>query len=150
MPQSLARIVVHWVFSTKQRRPWLTEQVRERLYAYMASVYGRLECHALLIGGTNDHVHVLSVLSRNHAPKKVIEEVKTASSKWMKTAGPEFAHFQWQGGYGVFSVSESNVEAVRKYIAGQEEHHREMTFQEELRKLLQRHGVEFDERYLWD
>jgi putative transposase len=102
------------------------------------------------MGGTSDHIHILCSISKNLAPSKIIEEVKTSSSKWMKTQGRQFADFYWQRGYGIFSVSVSNIEEVKKYILKQQEHHRKMSFQEEFRKFLEKHGVDYDERYLWD
>ena len=105
---------------------------------------------AITIGGVEDHVHVLFSLSKNHALKKLVEEVKKGSSKWMKMNGSKSREFSWQNGYAAFSVSQSNVEQVRRYIGEQEKHHRRTSFQDELRALFRRHGVEFDERYVWD
>jgi putative transposase len=103
-----------------------------------------------VIGGVEDHVHALFSLSKNHALEKIVEEVKKGSSKWMKNEGPRIPEFFWQRGYAAFSVSQSMVEAVKRYIQNQEKHHRKMSFQDELRELFQRHDIEFDERYLWD
>ena len=150
MPQSLVNNLVHLVYSTKHRRPWLPDDVREALFAYQAGIFKQWESPALVIGGIEDHVHALFSLSKNHALKKIVEEVKKGSSKWMKTEGTKNRDFHWQNGYAAFSVSESNMPEVRRYIENQREHHRKMTFQEELRALLTRHGVEFDERYVWD
>ena len=150
MPQSFAQIIVHLVFSTKDRRPFICEDVASKLYAYMAGLLNEQACEAILIGGMEEHVHVLFGLSKNAAPVKIVEELKKSSSKWMKTQGESFALFQWQRGYGMFSVSQSNVEAVKEYIARQDEHHTRRSFQDELRELLERHGMEFSERYLWD
>ncbi len=151
MGQSLVKNLIHLVYSTKHRTPWIPKNVRERLFAYQAGIFRQWESPALVIGGVEDHVHALFSLSKNHALKKVIEEVKKGTSKWMKTEeGTGNKEFQWQGGYAGFSVSQSNVGNVRKYIENQEEHHRNMTFPEELRTLFHRHGVEFDERYVWD
>ena len=110
----------------------------------------RLNSPAILINGLEDHVHILCLLSRSIAIKDLIEESKTSTSKWIKTKGLQYREFYWQPGYGAFSVSESNVEEVKRYIANQEEHHRTVTFQEEFRKLCERHGVLIDERYVWD
>ena len=104
----------------------------------------------MLINSVEDHVHVLFELARTVAVSAAVEEVKKASSKWIKTQGAEFAGFAWQAGYGAFAVSESNVPAVREYIAGQQQHHRKKSFQEEYRAFLERHRVAFDERYVWD
>ena len=150
MAQSLANNLIHLVYSTKHRQPWLPEPVRESLFAYQGGIFSEWDSPALTINGVEDHVHALFLLSKNHALKKVVEEVKKGSSKWLKAVGTQNLDFQWQNGYAAFSVSESNVPNVRRYIDCQQEHHRRMTYQEELRTLLQRHGVEFDERYIWD
>jgi putative transposase len=150
MSQSLVKNLLHLVFSTKHRAPWIPQTVRERLYAYQAGIFKEWDSPAIVIGGVEDHVHALFSLSKNHALKKIVEEVKKGSSKWMKSDGTGNADFYWQNGYAAFSVSESNVEAVKRYIQNQEEHHRKMTFQDELRALFERHQVAFDERYVWD
>lgn len=150
MPQSLAKNLIHLVFSTKYRRAWLPDEVRDSLFAYQAGIFKQWESPSLVIGGVDDHLHALFVLSKNHALKKIVEEVKKGSSKWMKTDGTKNQDFHWQNGYAAFSVSESNVPEVRRYIERQQEHHRKMSFQDELRALLVRHGVAFDERYVWD
>jgi REP element-mobilizing transposase RayT len=150
MPQSLARLHIHLVFSTKNRDPIIHDTVRDTLHAYMAAVLQNYGCPAVLINSVNDHIHILFELSRTVSVSQAVEEVKKASSKWIKTQGPKFARFAWQAGYGAFAVSESNVDAVRNYIATQQEHHRKKSFQEEYRLFLKRHGVAFDERYVWD
>jgi putative transposase len=133
MPQSLARIYLHLVFSTKGRAPIIRDQIRDPLHRYMAAVLNNLGCHASLINSVDDHVHVLFELGRTVSVSKVVEDVKKSSSKWIKTQSGGVGDFAWQNGYGVFSVSHSNFEAVRDYIATQREHHRKRTFQEELR-----------------
>jgi REP element-mobilizing transposase RayT len=148
--QSLAKNLIHLIYSTKHRTPCLTPAVRPGLFAYKAGILKHWHSPALIIGGVADHVHLLFCLSKNHALAKVVEEVKKGSSKWLKTQGEEFLEFHRQAGYGAFSVSPSNVEAVKAYIERQEEHHRKRSFQEELRAFLKRHGIEFDERYVWD
>jgi REP element-mobilizing transposase RayT len=150
MPQSLARIYLHLVFSTKDRTPIISDQIRDPLHAYTAIVLKNLGCHANLINSVEDHVHVLFELGRTVAVSQVVEDVKKSSSKWIKTQPHGATDFAWQNGYGVFSVSHSNVEAVRDYIVSQREHHRKRTFQEELRTLLEKHGVQYDERYIWN
>lgn len=150
MPQSLARNLIHLVYSTKNRRSFISENVREQLFAYQAGIFKQWESPAIVIGGIDDHVHALFSLSKNFALKKVVEEVKKGSSRWMKTQGERFQDFYWQTGYGAFSVSQSNVDTVVKYIETQAEHHRLVTFQDELRALLKRHDIAFDERYVWD
>jgi REP element-mobilizing transposase RayT len=150
MPQSLARLHVHLVFSTKNRETILHDAVRESLHAYMATVLQNLGCPPVLINSVEDHVHILFDLARTVSVSEAVEEVKKHSSKWIKTQGTDFANFAWQAGYGAFAVSESNVGVVREYIASQQEHHRKRSFQEEYRLFLERHGVAFDERYVWD
>jgi len=150
MPQSLARLHVHLIFSTKNRDRTLHDQVREPLHSYMATVLQNLGCPPVLINSMEDHVHILFDLARTVTVSKAVEDVKKSSSKWIKTRGVEFAGFAWQAGYGAFAVSESNVSAVRDYIASQQEHHRQTSFQEEYRAFLKRHGVAYDERYVWD
>jgi REP element-mobilizing transposase RayT len=149
MGQSLSHLLVHSVFSTKDRHPFLrSEEIRKEIYAYMAGILKNLECHPIKIGGVEDHVHILSSLSKNIAFSELIGRLKGSSSKRLKEKGVH--GFGWQNGYGAFSVSESNIEAVTAYITNQAEHHRKFSFQEEVRELLKRHRVSFDERYLWD
>lgn len=150
MPQSLARLHVRLIFSIKNRERLLHERVRPSLHAYMATVLQNLGCPPVLINSVEDHVHILFDLARTVAVSSAVEEVKTTSSNWIKTQGREFAGFAWQAGYGAFAVGESNVPTVRQYIAGQAEHHQRKTFQEEYREFLERHGVSYDERYIWD
>lgn len=150
MPQSLARLHIHLIFSTKNREPLLHDSIRDSLHRYLATVLQNMGCPPVLINSVNDHVHILFELGRTVAVSQAVEEVKTASTKWIKTQGAEYVPFAWQAGYGAFAVSESNVEAVRKYIAGQPEHHRKKSFQEEYRAFLEKHRVAFDEKYVWD
>ncbi len=150
MPQSLARLHVHLVFSTKHRERLITDAVRDALHAYMATVLKNTGCAPILINSVADHVHILFELARTVSVSQAVEEVKKSSSKWIKTQGTEFASFAWQAGYGAFAVSKSNVPAVRNYIARQQEHHRRKSFQDEYRAFLQRHGVAYDEQYVWD
>ncbi len=149
MPQSLSQLYVHLIFSTKHRVPLLLSPVRDQMHAYLATVLKNQDSPALKVGGTTDHVHVLFRLSKNTSLAKVVEESKTSSSKWIKTRGRALKNFHGQSGYGGFSVSPGEVEEVRNYIAGQEAHHRVVTFQEEYRKLLKSHGIAYDERYIW-
>lgn len=150
MPQSLARLHIHLIFSTKNRERLLHESIRDSLHRYLATVLQNLGCAPVLINSVEDHVHVLFELARTVALSKAVEEIKTSSSKWIKTQGPEYRGFAWQAGYGAFAVSESNVDAVRNYIAGQAEHHRKKSFQEEYRAFLEGYRVAFDEKYMWD
>jgi len=151
MGQSLVKNLIHLVYSTKHRQLWIPESKQDDLFAYQAGILKQWESPALVIGGVEDHVHALFSLSKNHALKKIAEEVKKGSSKWMKTdEGTGNKDFHWQNGYAGFSVSHSNVDEVRKYIENQKLHHQKMSFQDELRALFRRHGIEFDERYVWD
>lgn len=150
MGQSLAKNLLHLVFSTKHRAPVLTDPVRPELHRYQSGILADLDSPALAINSVADHVHLLFSLSKNRALADVIMEVKRGSSKWLKTKGAEFAEFHWQNGYGAFSVSQSAVAEVTDYIARQAEHHQRVSFQDEFRKLLQKHEKEFDERYVWD
>jgi putative transposase len=150
MPQSLARLYVHLVFSTKHRLPYIADDVRARLHGYMGKVLDNLACPALQINSVCDHVHVLFDLSRTVSTSQVAEEVKKSSSKWMKDRTGGSCDFCWQSGYGAFSTSESQVQKVRTYIARQREHHAAATFQDEFRSMLGRHHLQFDERYIWD
>lgn len=149
MPQSLHVLSVHIVFSTKERRPWLASDIRPRVWAYLSRILQNLECHAITVGGVDDHVHVLCNLTKKHAPMKVLEILKKDSSKFVKTLDARLGDFHWQDGYGLFSVSPSHVEPVREYILKQEEHHRKETFQEEFLRILKKYGAAYDERYLW-
>ena len=150
MPQSLSQLYVHLIFSTKHREPMLLSPLREHLHAYLATVLKNQDSPALKVGGSSDHVHALFRLSKNLSLAKIVEEVKTSSSKWVKTQGRAFANFHWQSGYGGFSVSAADMEEVVEYIAQQETHHRVVSFQDEYRKLLEAHGSGCDERYVWD
>ena len=152
MPQSLAQIYIHMVFSTKNRTPWLRDRgLRDELYAYMATILrDNVDSPALIINGIEDHIHALVRFSRRFAVMKVMQEAKTETSKWLKRQlvdGPDFA---WQAGYGAFSVSASLAEDVKKYIRNQEHHHQRRSFQDEFRELCRLHDVELDERYAWE
>ena len=150
MSQSLVKNLVHLVYSTKHREPVIPKEHRDALSAYQAGIFKQWESPALVIGGVEDHVHTLFALSKNHPLTKIVEEVKKGSSKWMKSDGPRLQNFSWQAGYAAFSVSQSSAETAQRYIERQEEHHHKMTFQDELRALFKRHGIGFDERYVWD
>ena len=150
MPQSLASVLIHLVFSTKHRHPLITPDIEVELYPYMATVFRACDSPSLTGNGTADHVHWLFSLARTRTIADVVEEVKKRSSKWLKTKGADLAHFQWQAGYGAFSIGASMVSGVTAYIARQKDHHRTTTFQDEFRSLLTRYGIDFDERYVWD
>jgi REP element-mobilizing transposase RayT len=150
MPQSLSLVIVHLVFSTKDRQPFLDAGMRPKLHAYLATVARNAGCEAYRVGGVANHVHLAIRWSRTLTIATLVEELKTSSSKWLKTQSPELAEFSWQRGYGTFSVGPSDLEALRDYIDTQEEHHRKRTFREEYRAFLTKYGIEFDERYVWD
>lgn len=152
MSQSLAKVIVHITYSTKHRKPWLNDpDLRSQLYAYNATILKEeVDSPTILIDGVEDHLHILCLLSRKSAIMDVIKASKTETSKWIKKQGMAYGDFQWQAGYGIFSVSQSNVEQVKRYIANQQDHHKRMSFQEEFRELCKRHGIEIDERYVWD
>ncbi len=156
MPQSLARILIHMTFSTKDRvRALAYPELRTDLDAFTGGILRHLKCPAIIVGSVIDHMHILYLQSRTVATAHVAETVKRETSRWIKeqkreVADPYLVKFAWQSGYAAFSVSESNVEKVRAYIAGQEEHHKRVSFQDEYRAFLKKHGVEFDEKYVWD
>jgi REP element-mobilizing transposase RayT len=151
MPQSLAQIYLHIVYSTKDRRPYLqAKDLREELYRYLAGACRNLVTPALIIGGVADHVHFLVRLARTITVADLVKELKTESSKWIKTRDAELFDFHWQNGYGAFSISPAHVEPLRGYIGNQDEHHKQETFQDEFRRILRKNGIEFDERYVWD
>ena len=152
MPQSLANVIVHVVYSTKNRQPWLKDaNLRDDLYAYNATILrNEVDSPAILINGVEDHLHILCRLSRKFAIMNVLKASKTETSKWLKKQDLALKDFSWQSGYGIFSVSQSDLGQVQQYIAHQEEHHKRMTFQDEFRAMCKRHGIEIDERYVWD
>jgi REP element-mobilizing transposase RayT len=151
MSQSLSKILLHVVFSTKERWPFLRDlALRDELHRYIGGILNGLDCLPIIVGGVEDHVHVLCVLSRTCAPAEMVKEVKRGSSLWINTRAPELADFAWQNGYGIFSIGFSQIEEVRQYIAGQEQHHTKTTFQDEFRRLLQRYEIAFKEAYVWD
>jgi REP element-mobilizing transposase RayT len=150
MPQSLSFLLVHIVFSTKDREPVLSAAVRPALHGYLATVARGTDCECYRVGGVADHVHLAIRLARTLTTAKLVEELKTSSSKWLKNQSPTLAGFAWQRGYGAFSASPSDLEVLRHYIDHQEEHHRTKTFQDEYRAFLVKYGIEYDERYVWD
>ena len=150
MSQSLSKVILHIIFSTKNREPWLESDVRPRMHAYLATVCRDLGAELVRVGGVADHVHIVTTLPRTVSQAQLVEEIKKASSKWIKTLDARYRGFFWQRGYGAFSVSPSQLDTLVQYVEAQQEHHRTRTFQEEYRELLRRHGVDFDERYVWD
>ena len=150
MPQSLSNILIHLIWSTKDRHPWLGPAIRERTHAFLAGAVRQMDCEAYRVGGVADHLHLAVRLSRTLSVADLVKEIKTASSKWIKEQGREVNGFYWQQGYGAFSVGRSQKETLLHYIDTQEEHHRMRTFQDEYREFLNKYGIEYDERYVWD
>jgi REP element-mobilizing transposase RayT len=150
MPQSLANVLVHIIFSTKKRIPFIKPDIENELFPYLASIFKACHSPAHQIGGTEDHIHIVCSMSRTIAIADLLEAVKKSSSKWLKTKGDQFSRFAWQNGYGAFSIGQSQLPMVKRYIIGQRDHHRKKTFQEEFREFLQKYQIKFDERYVWD
>jgi len=150
MPQSFCQIYIHAIFSTKSWKRWLDDDIRPRVHAYLATLARDCGCPYVTVGGPDDHVHVLADIGKRTLPVELIGKVKQESSKFVKTLGKQYAGFYWQSGYGMFSVGPTRVEEVKTYIEHQVEHHRTQTFQEEFRALLDRYGIAYDERYVWD
>ncbi|HEY6915710.1 MAG TPA: IS200/IS605 family transposase [Paludibacter sp.] len=150
MAQSLVKNYIHIVFSTKHRHSFIDKAIENELFNYLGGVCINLECQPIIVGGHADHVHILCLLSRKITLAKLLEEVKSHSSKWIKTKGENYKNFYWQDGYGAFSVNPKEVAVVIKYISNQREHHIKKTFQREFLQFLEEYKVEYDERYLWD
>ena len=148
MPESLSFLLIHIVFSTKDRRPALKTDIG--IHAYLATVARNAGCECFRVGGVPDHVHLAVRLSRTLTVAKLVEELKTSSSQWLKTQSPALSTFSWQRGYGAFSVGPLDLETLTRYIDTQPLHHHKATFQEEYRAFLTKYGVAFDERYVWD
>jgi REP element-mobilizing transposase RayT len=147
--RSYSSVYIHLVFSTKNRQPFLRDSgVREGLHRYLGGIANTLDCRPVIVGGVDDHVHILCSLGKSISQAELVKELKRVSTKWIRTQGPDWTDFSWQGGYGAFSVDPTNPEPVRTYIARQEEHHRTRTFQDEFLALLAEHGMEADE-YIW-
>jgi REP element-mobilizing transposase RayT len=150
MPQSIAYNYLHITFSTKYREPLIDEAIEEELFKYIGGICKNLECNPIKVGGYRDHIHILCVLSRKIALMKLLEEIKSHSSKWIKTKGDQYKNFYWQRGYGSFSVNPAEIDVVVRYIENQAEHHKKKTFQDEYIAFLKKYNAEYDERYLWD
>ncbi len=150
MPQSLCKVWIHSIFSTKNRRPFLRDPViRAQVHGYLAETARELGSEEVFVGGVEDHAHVLGLLPKTQSTSSFIGELKKSSSKAIKSMAPNLSRFYWQTGFAAFSVGGSQVVAVKRYIERQESHHRSMTFQEELRRFFDKHGVTYDERYVW-
>jgi len=150
MPQSLSQVILHVVFSTKDRRPWLDPVIRPRLHAYLATVSRDSGCEAYRVGGTADHAHMAVRLARTVSQAALLEKIKKTSSAWVKRQGSRYAGLFWQGGYSDFSIGWSQLPDLMGYIDRQERHHKTRTFQEEYRDLLRKYHLEWDENHLGD
>jgi putative transposase len=151
MPQSLSAVYVHLIFSTKERRPFLRDPAkRAELHAYVGGISKKLGCAPIIVGGVEDHIHVLARLGRTTTQAEWVKELKRVSTLWLKEQRTDYDSFGWQSGYGIFSVSQSNLGQVIEYITDQEKHHRKLSFQEEFRLFLRRHEIHWDEQYVWD
>jgi putative transposase len=150
MAQSLVKNYVHIIFSTKYRNDFIDENIEKELYAYISALCKKLESPVLQIGGTDNHIHILCLLSRKVALMKMIQEIKAVSSKWIKTKGKKYENFFWQDGYGAFSVSPNSVFTVKEYIKNQREHHKAFDFQKEMISYYDKYKIEYNEKYIWD
>ena len=151
MSQSLSNVIVHLVFSTKDRRPFLNDKsIRERMHSELGGTSKTLNCSPIIAGGVEDHIHLLARQSRTITLSEWVKELKRVTSIWIREQGPEYSAFSWQAGYGAFSVSQSQLGKVVEYIHQQEVHHKQQDFKLEFRELLKRHEIEYDERYVWD
>ncbi|MDP1798170.1 MAG: IS200/IS605 family transposase [Planctomycetaceae bacterium] len=151
MSQSLANILIHMVFSTKDRMPFLQDaDIRSQMHAELGGISKSLNCLPMIVGGVEDHIHLLARQSRTISLSEWVKELKRVTSLWIKEKSPRLQGFAWQSGYGAFSVSPSQSNKVIQYIREQEAHHQRQDFKSEFRKLLERHSIEYDERYVWD
>ena len=150
MAQSLCKIYLHIIFHIKTTSSAIEKSHWERLHSYIGELINSTGCQTIQIGGTEDHVHAVCLLSRNENVSHLLEEMKRNSSRWLKTLSPKYEKFAWQGGYAIFSVSESVIEKTIEYVKNQEEHHRKRTFQEEYKMFLQLYHIEFEEKYLFN
>jgi REP element-mobilizing transposase RayT len=150
MPQSLARIYAHLIFSTKNRSPLLVDDLRPRVHAYLATITRDLGSPYITVGGVADHVHLLFQMNKTNAPSDYPRILKSESTKFIKSLDPAYGHFGWQRGYGMFSVSPTQLEAAEQYVRNQEDHHRNLSFEDEFRAFLNRYNMAYDEKYVWD
>jgi len=150
MPQSLSKVYVHIVFSTKYRQNLIDDAIKHELFNYLAGACKNMECNPVRVGGHRNHIHILCTLSRKIAQMDLLQEIKQTSSKWIKTKGLAYKDFYWQDGYGIFSVNPAEIDRVIAYIDNQEEHHTRKAFEDEYRAFLKKYKVEYDERYVWD
>ncbi|MBS1758853.1 MAG: IS200/IS605 family transposase [Bacteroidetes bacterium] len=150
MSQSLSKLFVHIIFHTKYSHDLIDEVVQPELYAYIGGIINENQSQAIRINGTQNHIHILAVMSKNISLAKFVEEIKRNSSRWIKTKGIQYQNFKWQGGYAGYSVSQSVVDRVKKYIENQKEHHQKVSFEEEYIAFLKEYNIDYDEAYLWN
>jgi putative transposase len=148
MSQSFVQFYTHIVFHTKNNKPLIRPEIEVELYSYLGGILRNYKSNPIQIGGTSDHIHILCTLPKTMAPADLVEEIKKSSSKWIKTKGSEYQNFYWQDGYGGFSVSNSGVESVKKYVLTQKEHHKNVSWLDEYKKLLDAYGITYEDKYL--
>ena len=150
MGQSLSKVYVHITFSTKKQFPFIDDKIEDSLFEYLGGICKGLNCNPIRVGGYEDHVHILCLLSKQISQSKLLEEIKKNSSKWIKTKGSKYSNFYWQDGYAIFSVNPAQLDVVAKYIKAQKQHHAHASFKDELRAFFKKYEVDFDERFVWD
>ena len=150
MSQSLIKNYVHITFSTKFRKPFIDDSIKEDLFSYIGGICKTLKCNPIIVGGYKDHVHILCLIAGDMSVTKLVEKIKSHSSKWIKTKGPIYKNFYWQNGYGCFSVNLLELESVERYIRNQEVHHRSQAYKDEYEAILRKFDIEHDPRFLWD
>lgn len=150
MPQSLSNVMLHLVFSTKNRSRSLRDEWRDPLHRYVSGIMEQHKCQSIITNSVDDHIHMLFGLSRTITIADLVKELKTGTAKWIHRQDSRSSDFAWQRGYGVFSISPSHKDQVIGYIRNQAEHHKVVTFQDELRRLLEIYRVKYDEAYVWD
>lgn len=149
MANTFTSLHYHIIFSTKNRKPWITPHIEQRVWEYLGGIARENQMIALQVGGVEDHIHLVVGMKPTMAPAKSVQLLKGVSSAWIHQQFPALSGFEWQDGYGAFTVSKSNLAEVIEYIQKQREHHQKLSFQDEFRSLLNRHGIEYDERYVW-
>ncbi|MBC7556493.1 MAG: IS200/IS605 family transposase [Chryseobacterium sp.] len=150
MGQSLVKNYIHIIFSTKNRENFIDDNIEEQLFSYLGGICKNQECYPIQIGGYRNHIHILCLLSQKITLAKLMEELKSYSSKWIKTKDTKYSNFYWQNGYGAFSVNPKQIDVVKEYIINQKENHQIKSFQEEYLQILKNYNIEFDEKYLWN
>ena len=150
MPQSLSKTILHIVFSTKNRHPFIDEKIENKLFKYIGGTCSALGCQPIIIGGHKDHIHICTVLSRSITISELVGKIKRSSSKWIKCQETKYKKFYWQNGYSVFSVSPNKLNSIISYIENQKDHHEKIMFKEECRRFFEEYEIEYDENYVWD